>query len=107
MQPSEPVFGTALDGFPHEQVVRAQVLKCIVGRSKFIDGLAVVVKKYGSGHRPTLQACYCDESMAALKHVLGDILEKTERLRRKSMPAASEAVQRVKGLNGFKCVAKI
>ena len=65
------------------------------------------MKKYRSGYGSIFQTGGRDKSEPPMKDVLGYILKETEWLWRQSVPAPSEAMQSVKGLNRFKSIAKI
>ena len=101
MQASAPGFRAALDGLPHHQVVRSQVLIRVVRGSELVKRPGAPMKEHGGGHYPLLHRCARYKPRAASKHMPGDVFEEPERLRRHAMALSAQAVQGVKGPHGF------
>ena len=82
MQGVNSVIDISLDNFPEEIVVRPQPLKRIVGSAELVEGLPAMVKEDPRGQRFIFPVCSCNKPVALREYVAGDVLKKSERLRR-------------------------
>ena len=78
----EPVFEEMFYGFPHDEIIRSQVLIMPVRGPVFIDGLVPEMKIDGTGDDMFPMGGQCDKAPILRQNMFMDLFEKTKRLGR-------------------------
>lgn len=82
VQVGKAVLSATPDGFPHQQVIRAQMAEFQVGSSEFIKGVAALQEKNRRGHGLLLPAHQGYKPAIPADDMTVEVFEKKQRLRR-------------------------
>src|SRR5579872_7575931 len=96
MKPAHPGNRAFLNGFPHHQVIGAQMLKRIIRRPELVDSLISVVQKNRGCNRLFTTKRGRDEAMSIGEHKPGDVFEEPNGLAGNSMTTPGLAVELIK-----------